>query len=63
MQAGYRKNRPVDQYWRVIFNRDGKGEWLSDGNLLIRLLHKHGFCTTRADLEWFALPTGLLHLC
>jgi hypothetical protein len=38
----------------IIFSQDGKGERLSDDNLLIRLLRNYGIHTTRADLEWFA---------
>jgi aldehyde:ferredoxin oxidoreductase len=38
----------------VIFSQDGKGERLSDDNLLVKLLCHYGIHTTRADLEWFA---------
>ncbi len=38
----------------VIFSQDGKGERLSDDNLLVKLLRHYGIHTTRADLEWFA---------
>ncbi len=38
----------------VIFSQDGQGERLSDDALLVRLLHRYGIQTTRADLEWFA---------
>jgi len=38
----------------VIFSQDGKGERLSDDDLLIRLLRNYGIRTTRADLEWFS---------
>jgi aldehyde:ferredoxin oxidoreductase len=38
----------------VIFSQDGKGERLSDDDLLVRLLRNYGIRTTRADLEWFA---------
>ena len=38
----------------VIFSQDGKGEELSDDNLLVRLLQNYTIRTTRADLEWFA---------
>ncbi len=39
----------------VIFSQDGKGERLSDDDLLIRLLRNYGIHTTRADLAWFSL--------
>ena len=38
----------------VIFSQDGKGERLSDDDLLVRTLRNYGIHTTRADLEWFA---------
>lgn len=38
----------------VIYSQDGKGERLSDDNLLVRLLRHYGIHTTRADLEWFS---------
>jgi hypothetical protein len=38
----------------VIFSQDGRGERLSDDNLLVRVLSQYGIRTTRADLEWFA---------
>jgi len=38
----------------VIFSQDGKGERLSDDDLLVRLLGYYGICTTRADLTWFS---------
>jgi hypothetical protein len=38
----------------VIFSQDGQGERLSDDDLLVRLLHRYGIDTTRADLEWFS---------
>ena len=38
----------------VIFSQDGKGERLSDDDLLVRLLRNYGIHTSRADLEWFA---------
>lgn len=38
----------------VIFSQDGRGERLSDDDLLARLLRNYGIRTTRADLEWFA---------
>ncbi|MDY6875670.1 MAG: aldehyde ferredoxin oxidoreductase N-terminal domain-containing protein [Chloroflexota bacterium] len=38
----------------VIFSQDGKGERLSDDDLLVQLLRNYGIHTTRADLEWFA---------
>ena len=38
----------------VIFSQDGKGERLSDDDLLVRLLHDYGIHTTRADLGWFS---------
>ncbi len=37
----------------VIFSQDGKGERLSDDDLLVRLLRNYGIHTTRTDLEWF----------
>ena len=37
----------------VIFSQDGKGERLSDDDLLVRLLRSYGIQTTRADLIWF----------
>jgi len=38
----------------VIFSQDGRGERLSDDNLLVHLLRHYGIRTTRADLEWFS---------
>ncbi|MDY7075991.1 MAG: aldehyde ferredoxin oxidoreductase N-terminal domain-containing protein [Chloroflexota bacterium] len=38
----------------VIFSQDGKGEQLSDDDLLVRILRHYSIHTTRADLEWFA---------
>jgi len=38
----------------VIFSQDGKGEQLSDDDLLVRLLRNYGIQTTRADLIWFS---------
>jgi hypothetical protein len=38
----------------VIFSQDGKGERLSDDDLLVRLLRHYSIHTTRADLDWFA---------
>jgi hypothetical protein len=38
----------------IIFSQDGKGERLSDDDLLTRLLRDYSIRTTRADLEWFA---------
>jgi hypothetical protein len=38
----------------VIFSQDGRGERLSDDNLLVRLLRYYDIHTTRAELEWFA---------
>lgn len=38
----------------VIFSQDGKGERLSDDDLLVRILRNYGIRTTRADLEWFS---------
>ncbi len=38
----------------VIFSQDGKGERLSDDDLLVRLLRNYGIHTTRADLVWFS---------
>lgn len=38
----------------VIFSQDGKGERLSDDDLLVRLLRSYGIHTTRTDLIWFS---------
>ena len=38
----------------VIFSQDGKGERLSDDELLVRILRNYSIHTTRADLEWFS---------
>jgi hypothetical protein len=38
----------------VIFSQDGKGERLSDDDLLVHLLRNYGIHTTRADLNWFS---------
>jgi hypothetical protein len=38
----------------VIFSQDGKGECLSDDDLLVRILRNYGIHTTRADLTWFS---------
>lgn len=38
----------------VIFSQDGKGERLSDDDILVRLLRNFGINTTRADLIWFS---------
>jgi aldehyde:ferredoxin oxidoreductase len=38
----------------VIFSQDGKGERLSEDDMLVRLLRRYDIRTTRADLEWFA---------
>lgn len=38
----------------VVFSQNGRGECLSDDNLLVRLLHNYGIHTTRSDLEWFS---------
>jgi aldehyde:ferredoxin oxidoreductase len=38
----------------VIFSQDGKGERLSDDDLLVRLLRYYSIQTTHADLEWFS---------
>jgi aldehyde:ferredoxin oxidoreductase len=37
----------------IVFSQDGKGERLSDDDLLVRLLRNYGIHTTRADLNWF----------
>jgi len=37
----------------VIFSQDGKGEQLSDDDLLVRILRNYGIHATRADLDWF----------
>jgi len=37
----------------VIFSQSGKGERLSDDDLLVRLLESYGIRATRADLAWF----------
>jgi aldehyde:ferredoxin oxidoreductase len=38
----------------VIFSQEGKGERLSDDDLLVRLLRHYGIHTSRSDLEWFS---------
>lgn len=37
----------------VIFSQDGKGQYLSNDNLLIHLLREYGIYTTRDELNWF----------
>lgn len=37
----------------VMFSQGGKGERLSDDDLLVRLLGSYGIRTTRGDLAWF----------
>lgn len=38
----------------VVFSQDGRGERLSDDDLLVEVLRLYGIQTSRSDLEWFS---------
>ncbi len=38
----------------VVFSQDGKGERLSEDDLLVRVLRNYGIHTSRGDLVWFS---------